>query len=577
MTSGLLLAYVEHELGREAVKSMLGQIGLADREQELRDENSWISFEDKIALFHAAAQVTGDPHVTEHMGAAALELSVGLGIKRALRALGSPEFVYGNVARANRKFNWSHSLELVQRDRDRAKLEYRDLAGVGYDRYDCDYTIGLLRVVPQLFGLPPARIAHPVCGARGADRCEYDVHWVGGLQRIKRTSIVSGALAAAVTGAGAFIDPQLLVAGLGLAGVSGVVAGARATSFMRNRIRALETLLGDRELVAESQLSSLAALSSELRLDEVLDRILASAQEAIAGTQFAVLIDEDGRMRADRHSNIPEASLRVLEQWAEEERQSMGEGLIVIDDLTAVPSLEAIAGDSELPLGSLCAAPLNFRGALLGVLLGLTPGPTVFLPHDIRMLETYAGHAAIALSNARLVVQLEREATEDPLTGLANQRVFRLNCAAEQDRAAREDRPLALVIFDLDHFKSINDRYGHPFGNHVLISVADALRSVVRAHDTVARIGGEEFALLLPGADEDEGRAIVERALARIAAVRLPEGDLSCSAGIASARGSEAPEADLFDAADRALYEAKRDGRGRAQVASQVSAGASGR
>ena len=65
------------------------------------------------------------------------------------------------------------------------RLSYHDLAGVGYHHYDCDYTIGLLRTVPQLFGLPPARVAHSVCGARGDDHCQFDVQWVGGMESIK--------------------------------------------------------------------------------------------------------------------------------------------------------------------------------------------------------------------------------------------------------------------------------------------------------------------------------------------------------------------------------------------------------
>ncbi len=85
------------------------------------------------------------------------------------------------------------------------------------------------------------------------------------------------------------------------------------------------------------------------------------------------------------------------------------------------------------------------------------------------------------------------------MTGLANKRAFNLSCAAEIDGAARDHGSVALVVLDVDHFKQVNDKYGHPFGDRILVGVADALGSVARGHDTGARIGGEEFALLLPG------------------------------------------------------------------------------
>ncbi|MGO9749969.1 MAG: diguanylate cyclase domain-containing protein [Solirubrobacteraceae bacterium] len=573
MTSGLILAYVEREAGREAVDEMLARAGLTDREQELRDENSWFSFDAKIMLWEAAEAVTGDKRVAERVGESALDFGVALSLKRALRALGSPDFVYRNVARANSKFNWAHRLSIVDNADDHVRLEYRDVSGVGYQHYDCDYTYGLLRTVPQLFGLPAARVAQPLCGARGDDHCEFDVQWVGGLQRIKRASVLACACAASVAGAGAFLDPLLLAVGAGLGAVAAVVAVRSVTLFMRRRIESLETQVRDQDLTAAAQLASLTALSSELRLDEVLDQITASASSAIAGTQFALLVAGNEGLQADRYSNIPARSLRHLERWAQTNERTLRDGSIVIDDLAAVPSLSALAVDGQLPLGSACVVPLVFRGRLHGALVALAPGATVFLPHDVRALETYAGHAAIALSNASLVEQLEREAAEDPLTGLANKRVFRLRCAAEMDAAARTHDSVALVVLDVDHFKQVNDTYGHAFGDQILLAVADALGSVVRGHDTAARIGGEEFALLLPGATLDKGREVAERAREAIAAIALPDGDkLACSAGVAATRGEDAPDSELFDHADRALYEAKRQGRARTAVANCLRA-----
>ena len=568
VTTRLTLSYLERRAGRKAVDQVLARAGLSDREHELRDENSWFSFDEKIALWAAAEEITADRRIAERIGESALEFSVALSLKHALRALGSPDFVYRNVPRANGKFNCAHSLEVTERGPGHVRLAYRDISGVGYHRYDCDYTIGLLRTVPQLFGLPPADVAHAVCGARGDDRCEFDVQWVGGMESIKRTTTLAGLAAAVLVAVGAFTNPLLVAAGLALGAGAAGIAGARVAVFMRRRIAALEHVVRDQRLAAEGQLSSLAALSSELRLGEVLDRIVASASSAIAGAQFALLITDLAGTRTIRHTDLPPESLRRLERWADGDSHPVpSRGSVVIDDLGRVEALSGLLDEQGHPLGSACAAPLVFGDRVLGVLVALAPGATVFLPQDVQALETYAGHAAIALSNARLVEQLEREAATDPLTGLANKRAFELAYGAELSRAARRDNPVALVLIDIDHFKGVNDTFGHPFGDEVLVAVAKALRTAVRAHDTVARLGGEEFAMLVADADLKDAHEIAERARALIADIEIPGSTLSSSAGAAATSAGPERSGELFEAADRALYEAKRLGRGRTELA----------
>jgi diguanylate cyclase (GGDEF)-like protein len=570
ITSGLIMAYVERQHGRAAVQEVLARAGLGKREDELRDEGAWFSFEEKISLWEAAEALTGDPEIAVRVGESALALRVGVNLKRTLRALGSPELVYRNIVRANSRFNWAHTLELVARSSGRVKLSYRDVAGVGYPRYDCGYTIGLLRAVPQLFGLPPARVQHVRCAVSGAERCVFEVSWSDGLRGLQRSAL-GGLLSAACLGAvGLASDspatPAASLAAGACLGVSMTAAGRWAV-IMRRRVIALETAFRDQDMAMDAQLHSLAALSSDLRLERALERVTASAGTAIAGARFALLIADSGRMHADGSSSLPERVLSCLESWAQENQARLRGGPIVLDSLESVPSLRALAEDRQLPLGSACAAPLLFHEDLLGALVALAPGATVFLPHDARSLEIYAGHAAIALWNARLVDRLEREAAEDPLTGLANRRGLSLASAAEVDRAARHGTMVAMVMLDIDHFKRVNDTYGHPLGDQILVSAARALRAAVRAHDTVARIGGEEFALLLPEADAERAMFVAERARELISQVRLPDGQLSCSAGVAAITAAEGGEGQLFAAADRALYEAKRQGRARTVLA----------
>jgi diguanylate cyclase (GGDEF)-like protein len=564
LTSRLLLAYVEREAGGQAVKRMLDRAGLSDTEERLRDENFWFSYDTKLALWSAAEEVLDDPRVAEHVGGAALDLSVAMGLKRALRALGTPGFVYGNVVRANSKFNWAHELVVLDSGAEWVRMRYSDVAGVGYHRYDCEYTKGLLATVPQLFGLPPARVVHTVCGARGDPCCEFEIRWSAGTQALKRVAVGFAAGAAALGAWGALADPALVpvAAGVLVLGELGVAAGT--ARFMNRRVRVLEQRVNEQDDAARRLLSSLDDLSSDLRLDEVLDQITAKAQTAVGGKEFALLLADGARMRADRHSGIPTTSLTALEGWADEHRETLLErGTVVVDDLATDPVLAALPREERMPFGSMCAAPLVFRDGLLGVLAALAHGSTVFLPGDTATLSAYATHAAIALSNARLVTRLERQAAEDPLTGLANQRAFYRTCAAEFSRAQRSASEVSIVMLDLDHFKVINDAHGHLHGDQVLLAVADALRRSVRAHDAVARMGGEEFAILLPDADADAAYDAAERARGAVARVPVAQSTLSCSAGVATASPAEASPVDLLALADRALYQAKRLGRDR--------------
>lgn len=572
LTSRLILAYVEREAGGQTVKQMLDRAGLCETEAQLRDENHWFSYEAKLALWGAAEEALGDAHVAEHVGAAALELTVAMGLKRTLRALGTTSFVYGNVARANAKFNWAHQLEVVSKDSTSVRMRYVDLADVGYHRYDCEYTAGLLATVPCLFELPRAHVTHTTCGALDGSCCEFEVRWTNGTQGLTRAALGVAAGGTALAVASAFADPTLLPVAAGAVAVSELAIAARAIGFMHRRLRSLERRVTEQDDAAERLLSSLQDLSSDLRLDEVLEQITAKAQMAVGGQQFALLLD-DGGMRPDRHSGIPSSSLALLASWAEAHRtQLLERSAIVIDDLATDELLAGFPEDEQAPFGSLCAAPLIFHDQLLGVLVGLAHGSTVFLPADVASLSAYAAHASIALSNAHLVDRLQRQAAEDPLTGLCNQRAFFRHCGVEFGRGRRSGASVAIVMLDLDFFKTINDEHGHPYGDQVLIGVADALRRSVRAHDTVARMGGEEFAMLLPGTDALTAHELAERARAAVSAVPLRGGRrLSCSAGVAVASLNEsAPSAplDLIELADKALYRAKRLGRDRAVDAS---------
>jgi diguanylate cyclase (GGDEF)-like protein len=177
------------------------------------------------------------------------------------------------------------------------------------------------------------------------------------------------------------------------------------------------------------------------------------------------------------------------------------------------------------------------------------------------------GHAAIALANVRKHRTVEKQALVDPLTGLANRRLAEGALETELARAGRFEEPLALMMMDLDDFKQINDRWGHPFGDEVLREFAAALTESIREIDLSGRWGGEEFAVVLPGTDMHGGVALAERIRAnlRSRSMAAPDGEvveITASFGVAAYPEVKGKD-DLVAAADAALYEAKRRGKDR--------------
>jgi two-component system cell cycle response regulator len=174
-----------------------------------------------------------------------------------------------------------------------------------------------------------------------------------------------------------------------------------------------------------------------------------------------------------------------------------------------------------------------------------------------------------ALKLGQTLEALRELATRDELTGLLNRREYERILAEESERTERFGPPLGLVVVDLDRFKSINDTHGHPGGDAVLKEAARRLAASVRSVDRVARIGGEEFALILVQTDGAAALEAARRAIHAIARepVRIGDGqsvDVTASAGVASIPGDAASASELFAAADRALFAAKEGGRRRA-------------
>ena len=180
------------------------------------------------------------------------------------------------------------------------------------------------------------------------------------------------------------------------------------------------------------------------------------------------------------------------------------------------------------------------------------------IPPEAPTREVTAISSRLSALAARLA-ELESQATTDPLTGVANRRSFQASLDAELKRATRDGKPLALVLIDLDGFKEINDTHGHPFGDGVLQVMAEKMQSSMRATDVVARVGGDEFAILLPATTAHGAEALVERARG-VAAGAIGGASLTWSAGVAAFPADARDAETLVECADVALYCAKSTG-----------------
>jgi two-component system, cell cycle response regulator len=228
----------------------------------------------------------------------------------------------------------------------------------------------------------------------------------------------------------------------------------------------------------------------------------------------------------------------------------------------------------ELPLPAVKVVPLVWQDRGVGALV-LAGQRGDFLPAGVLdMLKVIADHAAIAVANAQMYEHMERMATTDGLTGLTNHRTFQEMFDGHIARAERYSRKLSVILTDIDHFKSINDTYGHPVGDKVLKRVAAILQQQARRTDVVARYGGEEFAVLMEETDRSGARIIAERIRKAIEAETFHADSGSFKAtvslGIATFPEDAGVKAKLTEAADQALYAAKREGRNRTITFDQV-------
>jgi diguanylate cyclase (GGDEF)-like protein len=213
--------------------------------------------------------------------------------------------------------------------------------------------------------------------------------------------------------------------------------------------------------------------------------------------------------------------------------------------------------------------------ALLIVGVGFAVDPAKALDYPVPMIAALVMVANIVgVSTALMWGELEHRdrAVLDPLTGLLNRASLKSRAAEIEQQARLTDGAVAVVLLDLDRFKRVNDEFGHERGDAVLRDAAYEIRKSLRSFELVYRIGGEEFLLLLPGADLDGGIEIAERVRSAVSVARPGDIEITLSAGVATAAGDEVRYDALFRAADLALLRAKREGRDQVVAAAEPRA-----
>lgn len=233
-----------------------------------------------------------------------------------------------------------------------------------------------------------------------------------------------------------------------------------------------------------------------------------------------------------------------------------------------VQGIVRAAGDILLRDSESAAAFTRASGFLQGtgflLLLVMMIGVVFIHPLIRRQINSEKRLLAMTRRLSARSEKLQHAALTDPLTGMHNRRYFDDALREYLEEFGRIGKPVGLMIFDLDHFKSVNDTHGHDVGDEVLRSVAEALIGMTRFHDVVARLGGEEFAIVAPNMDRAHLEKFAERIRTAIASIVIDTGEtrfsVTTSIGVAVWQGHESPE-EFFRRADKRLYQAKRSGR----------------
>jgi diguanylate cyclase (GGDEF)-like protein len=333
---------------------------------------------------------------------------------------------------------------------------------------------------------------------------------------------------------------------------------------------------------------SIGRLNRTRKLSEVYDELLGVARETAAVDFAAVALRDEGDPRRIRVVRVSAGEEDRAAARLEGHVFTVAEGLVgsairldaVLPVAEVNPAKVPVFGEVVLRgIASLKIFPLKVAERSIGALVIGARRADAYGREAVQQLEVIAMHAAQSIDRARLFDQTERLATTDGLTGLTNHRAFQERLDDHLAQALRYGKRVSLLLCDIDHFKSVNDTYGHPAGDGVLRGVARTLAKEARTTDVVARYGGEEFAIVMPETDAAGAMVIAERIREKVGQLVFDteQGPLrvTMSLGLATFPEDGQQKAALVERADGCLYHAKRHGRN--QSVSTASLRAPGR
>ena len=308
-------------------------------------------------------------------------------------------------------------------------------------------------------------------------------------------------------------------------------------------------------------------LTSNLQLQGVLDAVVTEAMNLINDAHNAtIFLYQDGQLKFGASLD----SKGVRNQLIAMPRQdgltytvARNKETMVVDDMRNHPMFSKTTFDLD---GAMIGIPLMMGESVVGVMNMSRLSVGGFTPTELRLLELLADQAAIAVINARLHQAVSAQAMSDTLTGLPNRRALDARMDNEVQRSARYGRPFAVLMMDLDGFKSINDTWGHLFGDQVLYELGQFLNGNLRSTDFLARYGGDELTMILPESDIATASQVGDKIHQQLAgfAITQPDGSprtLGMSGGISVYPRHGRTASDLLRAADEALYRAKKHAR----------------
>ncbi|MBK5224443.1 MAG: sensor domain-containing diguanylate cyclase [Acidimicrobiia bacterium] len=607
-----LMGYVREALGADAVREMQA-VGIGSEALEPGFDKEWLTVRQLMDAAEVAERLCGDPEIGRRAGEWSFHHQGE--VYSYLIATGSIEAALATAVGFSSRTRTEPAFKIVRSGPDGVTVIGNSSVS---SRLACGMSSGYWGMIPTLFGAT-GMATEPLCVTRGADRCEHRISWTNvapiGADRVKQNRSRSESsiarfeemhnLAAELAAETSVVSLVQLVAkraGSAVSAPSAVAAIRSArrsyghlvvfnqpdTPFGSNDLRMLQAFAGFATAAIEASaalesarierdtaeaLLGLAKVLAEVgSTDEIAQRIAEAVPSVVRCTSSSVL----RRDELDR-------TMTVAGSWPLAPEPSV-ETYVVAVDGTKVSSLvvselrpmfmatnDTVGAEraslDEHGVTHVAAAPIVVRGELLGMVAAFlnddsAPEDSSQLLHRIAGL---ADHAAAALDNSRLLDEVRHRALHDHPDGLPNRSLAEDRVRHALALAERSDKWVSLLFVDLDEFKAVNDELGHAAGDELLRQVSERLLACIRSSDTVSRLGGDEFLVLLENTngDEDAGR-VADKIMAAVREpfpVRGPMARVSASVGITSAPGRGTDYDELLGRADQAMYQVKRAGR----------------